>query len=956
MNFQYFSFKRYFCAFCVAVPFFMAACGNSGSDSDFEDPSGTDEICEDDFCDSESSDSDGKPAGMSSSSAESSSSFQKKEADISASSYKDSSLVGVKYKSDLGMMNIVNGTIYDSTYNHEYKTVRIGPYEWIAENLLDATTAFENYDMCYDNDRNNCKTDGRLFRDYTKNNMCPTGFVVPSSADYWYLLRVTKNLTDAGLGFNPQMAGFCRRGTFDKDSLGCSDKGKRTYLLTNNDSMFVVGKDGKVRMMESEFYGFYSLRCVRKLSFVENEKQLPICNAETEDDFGDIFVAGAGKNYSCEGGKWIKGSDSDCSWGDRGELHYYGDSLYVCNGSWTLATMNDAGAACIDENDGEVLELNGKKFICKDSSWRELNAVEKSIGLCTAKNIGAIDTIPAKDSLEYYYCDTTGWRFAKIVDYVGKCNDSKFYSVFELNDIKYTCRTDSTWEKFTTLENSIGLCTPKKLGVIDTVKKGESIDPYFCDSTGWRVAKLADYTGACDDTKLNKVINFGSVSYACRSNGAWTKMTAVEQELGICEPKRYNDIDTIDIGVYACDSSGWHTAGVSDYYGKCTELKINTIVDYKGTGYACVEPPTWTQIDNVTKKLGFCTKDIRGIIKDYDGTPYICDSKWRTATQAEFLAECTEENEGSTKKFINTSYGCRNLKWIKFKAVDDSLGFCSKKLLNEIKSTVKKTSYKCLDTGWTKYTPEVAFGKCNDGFRSEHKNEIFKLGDEEYVCWITGWRTPQATLKLEECTAAKVGTFEEYLGDTYYCSPKKNWIEVVGPELEHGLCEDGRTDIVTYNGKKYGCFREAKNYDRIYYNVVEFKWREETELDRAMGFCHSFGMEWKKYNGLDYVCDRDQMGWKNSTFWAMYTACDDRYPYKYGVTVGFKDSLFYCDELVEPITSEYAGWHIITPIDEEKGPCRKDIFEETILFNSREYKCGKTYDRPDSVYRWLPQE
>ena len=127
-------------------------------------------------------------------------------------------------------------------------------------------------------------------------------------------------------------------------------------------------------------------------------------------------------------------------------------------------------------------------------------------------------------------------------------------------------------------------------------------------------------------------------------------------------------------------------------------------------------------------------------------------------------------------------------------------------------------------------------------------------------------------------------------------------------------------------------------------------------MDKQLGFCHGFGMTWKKYNGLDYVCDLGQIGWENSSFWGMYTACDDRYTYKYGVTVGFKDSLFYCDELVEPITSEYVGWHVITPIDEEKGPCRKDIFEKTILFNSQEYKCGKTYDWPDSVYRWLPVE
>ena len=61
--------------------------------------------------------------------------------------------------------------MYDSTFNREYKTVQIGPYTWIAENLEYATTAFENYDMCYDNSDANCKSDGRLFKPAISNSL-----------------------------------------------------------------------------------------------------------------------------------------------------------------------------------------------------------------------------------------------------------------------------------------------------------------------------------------------------------------------------------------------------------------------------------------------------------------------------------------------------------------------------------------------------------------------------------------------------------------------------------------------------------------------------------------------------------------------------------------------------------------------------------------------------------------
>lgn len=924
MNFQYFSFKRYFCAFCFAVPFFMAACGDSGSDSDFEDPSGTDEICEDDFCDSESSDSDGKSAGMSSSSAESSSSFQKKEADISASSYKDSSLVGVKYKSDLGMMNIVNGTIYDSTYNHEYKTVRIGPYEWIAENLLDATSAFENYDMCYDNDRNNCKTDGRLFRDYTKNNMCPTGFVVPSSADYRYLQRVTKNLTDAELGFNPQMAGFCRRGTFDMDSLGCSDKGIKTYLLTNNDSMFVVGKDGKARMMESEFYGFYSLRCVRKLSFVENEKQLPICNAETEDDFGDIFVAGAGKNYSCEGGKWVKGSDSDCSWGDRGELHYYGDSLYVCNGSWTLATMNDAGAACADENDGDVRELNGKKFICKDSSWRELNAVEKSIGLCTAKNIGAIDTIPAKDSLEYYYCDTTGWRFAKIVDYVGDCNESKYYDVMEFHDRKYACRTSDRWSEFSAIEKEMGLCTPGKYATIDTVPVGVGAGYYFCDTTGWRTARFADYTGTCDDRRFYETVEYGDVKYACRTDSSWTKFSTLETELGICSPKKLGVFDTsTTANIYKCETTGWRAANIYDFY-ECTKAKLNTTVEFRSSTYGCTEDLKWKYLDSLSEAFGFCTSGNYAVIKELNGKSYICDSSWRLVTKNDLIGLCNDSTQNTTKVYHDTTFGCDKGKWRTLKNREDYLGMCTSQTPSKV-IPYKNYFYKCNGSIWVSVSIKDSLGECTRILSYYNTGEIYTFAGGAYYCDFSTWKLANAEMVLGKCTSSRkeeVGM----VGDTaYVCNGVTGWVKYTGPEKEYGLCTNN-TDRITFNGEKYGCVGDTGS----------FEWRAENDLDRKLGFCDgSKTIQWKELDGVDYVCSVFHHEWFTGTFDEMYKICaGHNVNYNYGATVGFRGKTYYCQEHGYNTLERSNFWHELGATDLEVGVCTPERLNETVTLSS----------------------
>ena len=70
-----------------------------------------------------------------------------------------------------------------------YKTVQIGTQTWMAENL--------NYNasgsVCYDNDPANCSKYGRLYDWKTAKTVCPSGWHLPSDAEWSALISYVEN-------------------------------------------------------------------------------------------------------------------------------------------------------------------------------------------------------------------------------------------------------------------------------------------------------------------------------------------------------------------------------------------------------------------------------------------------------------------------------------------------------------------------------------------------------------------------------------------------------------------------------------------------------------------------------------------------------------------------------------------------------------------------------------------
>ena len=149
-------FKKAILSASFVLPLLTCACGDDDS-SDFEFETSSSSV-EDDVLSSE---------------------------DNEESDYKDSSAIGDKYKTQNGTtITIVKGEVLDKKNGRTYKTVKFGPYTWMAENADYSSSK----SICYDDKSANCEKNGSLYPDSHPEDACPEGFTIPTKADYKYAI------------------------------------------------------------------------------------------------------------------------------------------------------------------------------------------------------------------------------------------------------------------------------------------------------------------------------------------------------------------------------------------------------------------------------------------------------------------------------------------------------------------------------------------------------------------------------------------------------------------------------------------------------------------------------------------------------------------------------------------------------------------------------------------------
>ena len=882
MNISQQSFRKAFFSLCLVLPFYINACGG---------------------------DSDSSPTTTS----------EDERDNLGGDAFKDTSITGTQYKSNAGVVSIIKGEIVDEKSGNTYKTIQFGPYTWMAENV--------NYKIsrsaCYDEDTDNCKIFGRLYQSTNASQACPSGFKVPSEADFKYMVSFTNNIADPAFGFNPQMSGYCET---VNGELQCSRGGKEAYYQTSDFNIFRANGKGKYDFPDANYSAYYALRCMKISHFVENDKQLPICDSSTYSSLSEFFVASKGSNYRCNKKKWVEADDNSCPSSERGEKHYYKDSLYICNYSWELATMSDVEVNCTKKNQWEVRKLNGQSYICDESTWRKPSTIESAIGLCTPDSVKKIKSEISKEDTTDYYCDSTGWRKTVLTDYIGQCDSSKFYTVKKHQDTSYACRTTNKWTTLNSTEKAIGVCAPKQKGKIDSVMTKSDTTRYYCDSTDWRKATITDFFGKCDSTKYYTTIKYDKTTYACRKNNNWESLTSVEESIGLCTPKNRGKIDTTSSKVdYYCDSTGWRATKLADYYGPCDSSLLYTTKFFKMHSYGCEKIPDWTYLEYPESDLGYCTPAKKGLVRiDQYATSYICDNKWRTATKAEALGTCTDENEGKKDAFKEnnktTWYICAFGSW-RFETVqDDSLGVC---ITSNLKKTGKvgSTEYICTKNGWV--VPSLI--AVHDSCTAEREKELVQFQNKTYVCRSKRWTEVTGIESVNGlCTTERENESTTYQNVLYVCRNEK-WTQTVGVEAEDGICTAKREgEIVVYSTTN------------TIYQCKSQKWTT-IDASTALGACTAENLNvTKTLDKVEFFCSQNKT-WKVVTdLYEQYgeCTCDTR-----GKIITFKGDKYGC------VGTQYCKtptWVKYTPIIEALGLC--DGYDSKLkwgVYNGKDYSCGK---------------
>lgn len=195
-----------------------------------------------------------------------------------------------------------SGTLYDDRDGQRYTTVKIGDYEWMAENLKYDT----KHSVCYDDELENCDLLGRLYLWSEAMRACPKGWHLPSKREFVSLENVAGNADLLGkklksasrwdgsneLEFSAVPGGYCFELPQNNDSLYCNSREKYAIFWSsekiNRDSIYRIqltsGYSWAVWAVMSLLLSdgssgdvYFSVRCVRKNTEV-TERYEPSAN------------------------------------------------------------------------------------------------------------------------------------------------------------------------------------------------------------------------------------------------------------------------------------------------------------------------------------------------------------------------------------------------------------------------------------------------------------------------------------------------------------------------------------------------------------------------------------------------------------------------------------------------------------------------------------------------------
>ncbi|SHK42474.1 MULTISPECIES: fibrobacter succinogenes major paralogous domain-containing protein [unclassified Fibrobacter] len=360
--------------------------------------------------------------------------------------------------------------------------------------------------------------------------------------------------------------------------------------------------------------------------------------------------------YVYRGGAWtevnpVEDALGSCTASKSGTVDKTGNVYYICKSNiWEKATTIEydtygwsAGAV------GEVKKGNvtDARYVYRDGTWTEADAVESALGSCTASDVKTIKN----NQGTYYVCEDTQWNSLATLEeadtYGWTAGTTGEVKKGNITDAKYVYR-NSTWNAASTVESTLGSCTASNARTI----VNEQGTYYVCESTQWKILTTLQantYGWSSGTTGEVKKGNVTDAKYVYR-NGKWNTASIVECALGSCTTKNDGTVSETGSVYYICKFSSWTRA---------TALEYDT---YGST----------------------CSKDgsiVSGAVNA--NNKYVCDGgSFRTATADEINLElgCTSYNAGTVSETGSVYYICKSSSWTRATALEyDTYGYtCSK--------------------------------------------------------------------------------------------------------------------------------------------------------------------------------------------------------------------------------------------------------------------------------------
>ncbi|MCK9181936.1 MAG: hypothetical protein M0P13_03520 [Fibrobacteraceae bacterium] len=464
--------------------------------------------------------------------------------------------VRVEYKS---------GSFTDSRDGHKYKTVTVGDYTWMAENLVYGGV----------NDTNESKY-GTRYSYSAALDACPAGWHLPSFSDWNALFNILKAVYGDSVGWAL------------KSSSGWNGDGEGT----SGNGGDVIGFSARAGGLSNGYYGGEGEYAAFWVNAAKDEDGYASAIRFDYDDEGwnlpNLYAGRAALYVRCiNNANTMLGTLGTCNESKEDSVAVYKDYYFTCKDSnWVSSSKNEIlnfeFGACEKALFNSQKVLNDTSYICdgRDSGWR-VSTMTEALGECSLENKGKLKSYLKTK----YICDEGSWdyqwREATANDILPECTSDKNTDFEEYNDTAYICM-DGSWQRPSDVETALGTCSESYRGKV----KNAGDTQYVCINRFWRPLNIVEkQLGSCTQDGATGV--FDGITFTCDAKRSLWR--------GILNGK---------YGVVAVDSLLWLTDDVFNGQWSVSPFSHGTSSTVCPAGWKITSDTTWKSLFEYARKYG----------------------------------------------------------------------------------------------------------------------------------------------------------------------------------------------------------------------------------------------------------------------------------------------------------------------------------------------------------------